>query len=168
MAWCRVDNDNFVIEVIQTDPTGIFHESLVWYPCPDGTQQGWYKDGATVRPAETQDIYASLAEYKAYAEAVADSEAQRRITLAEVNPAAGQNLDENGRIRNNRRRNNKAKRKVNEITDADDHLFDHIDLIHDSLYLRLDAIENAADFAAVEGIINDMANDVHWPTWTPI
>jgi hypothetical protein len=166
--WCRVDNNDFVIEVIDFDPTGLFHSSLTWYDCPAGTEQGWYKDGSTIRPAEAQDIYASLTEYKAYAETVADGEAERRIASAEANPAVGQNLDENGRIRNNRRRNNKAKRRVNEITDADDHLIDHIDLIYDSLDLRLDAIENAADFAAVEAIINDISNDIHWPAWSPI
>lgn len=116
--------------------------------------------------ADVDDI--NLAEYKAYAETVADGEAERRIALAEANPAVGQNLDENGRIRNNRRRNNRAKRITNAITSQDDHLLDFIDLVYDSLDLRLDAIENAADFAAVETIINDMANDVHWPTWTPI
>jgi DNA-binding ferritin-like protein len=167
MAWCRIDNDNFVIEVIDFDPTDRFNESLVWYACPDGTQQGWIKDGTNFRPATASDSL-TLEEYKNEAESIADGEAERRIALAEANPLVGQDLDENGRIRNNRRRNNKAKRKINEITDADDHLLDHIDLIYDSLYLRLDAIEAAADYAAVEAIINDISNDIHWPTWSPI
>jgi hypothetical protein len=123
----------------------------------------------TLTPKSQQDVDdIKLAEYKKEAEGIADAEAERRISLAEANPAVGQNLDENGRIRNTRRRNNKAKRKVNSITDADDHLLDHIDLIYDSLDLRLDAIENAADFAAVEAIINDISNDIHWPAWSPI
>lgn len=110
----------------------------------------------------------SLAQYKIDSYLFVDTEAVRRQGLAEANPSAGVDLDENGRVRNNRRRNNKAKRQVNDITSADDHLFDHLDLIQDTADLIMDDIEVAASQTAVDDIVEAMPTDVRWPAWTAI
>ncbi|WP_459614362.1 hypothetical protein [Bordetella sp. 2513F-2] len=43
--WTRIENGT-VAEITATDPTGRFHPSLVWIPCPDGIECGWiYANG---------------------------------------------------------------------------------------------------------------------------
>lgn len=43
--WARIEN-NEVVELINFDPTGKFHPSLIWKECNDMVKQGWkYVDG---------------------------------------------------------------------------------------------------------------------------
>jgi hypothetical protein len=152
-------------------PSGLSSFSVEDSDLVHGTREDFYTVTAAdvltpLSGVEVDNIL--LGEYKLYGYTVADNEAERRIVLAELNPAIGQYLDENGRIRNNRRRNTKAKRRINEITDADDHLLDHTDLIFDSRDLRIDAIESTSTTAEIDAIIADIKNDIHWPTWSPI
>lgn len=38
--WARLE-DTVVVELINFDPTGKFHSSLVWKECDDTVKQGW-------------------------------------------------------------------------------------------------------------------------------
>jgi hypothetical protein len=59
-AWCRIDDLQLVIEVIDFDPAGKFDASLIWYSCPDGTEQGYIKDGVTFRPLTPEEVYPTV------------------------------------------------------------------------------------------------------------
>lgn len=58
--WARLEN-NIVRELVTFDPTGLFHESMVWVACPAGTAQGDHYDGAVfskpVHPLPAQSDY---------------------------------------------------------------------------------------------------------------
>lgn len=45
-TWCTRNSDEIVTETVTIDPTGRYHSDMVWYSCPDGTQQGDYYDGS--------------------------------------------------------------------------------------------------------------------------
>jgi hypothetical protein len=59
-SWCRIDDLQLVIEVIDFDPAGKFDASLIWYSCPDGTEQGYIKDGVTFRPVTAEETYPTV------------------------------------------------------------------------------------------------------------
>lgn len=43
--WARLES-NEVVELIDFDPAGKFHSSLIWKKCDDTVKQGWkYVDG---------------------------------------------------------------------------------------------------------------------------
>jgi hypothetical protein len=109
-----------------------------------------------------------LDDYKDAAYPKADAEALKRQREAEANPSIGTTLDDRGVKRENRRRDNKAKRKVNAISDADDHLYDHIDKLYDTADLIRDDIESAVDIAGVDVVVAAIPTDVRWPSWSPI
>lgn len=49
--WARIQNGNDVAEVINFDPEGKFHPSLVWVECPDHvTDHYTYENGKFVAP----------------------------------------------------------------------------------------------------------------------
>jgi hypothetical protein len=46
MPWARIDT-GVVVELTQTDPTGLFNPALVWEPCAATVQIGWTYNGTT-------------------------------------------------------------------------------------------------------------------------
>jgi hypothetical protein len=53
MTWCRRNENEIVVEVIDFDPTGLYAPELIWYDCPDGTEQGDFWNGTDyVKPTE--------------------------------------------------------------------------------------------------------------------
>ena len=51
MKWCRRDDSEYVVEVIDFDPTGLFDPSLIWHECPDDTEQrDWFNGSSYVQP----------------------------------------------------------------------------------------------------------------------
>lgn len=58
--WARLEN-NIVRELVNDDPDGRHHPSLIWAPCPAGTREGDYYDGAAfskpVPPLPAQSDY---------------------------------------------------------------------------------------------------------------
>lgn len=112
---------------------------------------------------------ASLDSYKDKAYVQVDSEASRRQALAEATPSIGEDYtnDDRGRERANAKRDNRAKKKNNNITDADDHLLDHFDEIHDADDLLCDDIEDSADYDEVDVHLAALPTDARWPTWVP-
>ena len=52
MKWCRLDENNFVFEVVNDDPTGKYHPDFVFMECPDETeQQDYYTGSEFIKPA---------------------------------------------------------------------------------------------------------------------
>lgn len=52
MKWVRLNSNN-VIEVIDFNPAGKYHESIVWQECSnDNVEQHWTTDGANWYPPE--------------------------------------------------------------------------------------------------------------------
>lgn len=101
--------------------------------------------------------------------AAAIAEGDTRILAAESNPTIGVTIsDWKRKYVIDTKRNSKARKKVNAISDADDHLLDHIDLIMDTVDLILDDVEAAADETALETIRDSIPVDPRWPTWSPI
>ena len=49
--WARIKN-NKVIEIINFNPKGKFHKSIIWHKVPLGTKQGWTSDGQNWFPPE--------------------------------------------------------------------------------------------------------------------
>jgi len=84
--------------------------------------------------------------------------------IAYSNPADGVTLDDHGVKKENIKRSNKAKRKVNKISQADDHLLSHIELIMDVLDTADSAVEA---LSTRDEIINWNPASVVWPGWTP-
>lgn len=50
--WARIENDA-VVEITDVDPTGKFHPSLNWVPCPAYVQPGWAYEGGTFQTVES-------------------------------------------------------------------------------------------------------------------
>lgn len=46
MFWARLE-ENIVFEVINFEPDGNFHESMVWKSCSSDVEQGWIYDPDT-------------------------------------------------------------------------------------------------------------------------
>lgn len=58
MRYARIENDT-VVELFETDEdiTQMFHQSLVWVPCPDPlVAYGWRFDGASYSPPSSEPI----------------------------------------------------------------------------------------------------------------
>lgn len=110
-----------------------------------------------------------LEAYKIQAYLVVDSEAMNKINEAETVPTSTEDYTEDpvNKGRADSKRNNRAKSKV-PISDADDHLFDHIDKIHDAADNIRDTIEVAIDYDAIDVITDNLATNLQWPTWSPI
>lgn len=89
--------------------------------------------------------------------------AQVQILAAEANPIQGIVLDERGTRKENGRRANRAKGLL-KLTDNDDALADHIDLIMDALDTGDDAVEALNDRQALE---NWDGSSIIWPVWSP-
>ena len=55
MKYARIEN-NTVCELIDFEPEGKFHSSLIWVACDEGIQEGWIYDGEyfTDRQIETE------------------------------------------------------------------------------------------------------------------
>ncbi|CAD5747883.1 hypothetical protein BvCmsNSP073_04699 [Escherichia coli] len=50
--WARIEN-NVVMELTDIDPTGRYHDSLIWVECPADTQPGYtYSSGEFTPPPE--------------------------------------------------------------------------------------------------------------------
>lgn len=50
--WARLENSE-VVELINFDPAGKFHLSLIWKECNDTVKQGWkYVDGKFEEPVK--------------------------------------------------------------------------------------------------------------------
>ena len=50
--WARIEN-NVVMELTDIDPTGRYHDSLIWVECPPDTQRGYiYNSGEFTPPPE--------------------------------------------------------------------------------------------------------------------
>jgi hypothetical protein len=50
MPWARIDGGT-VVELTQTNPTGLFHPALAWVSCPATVQIGWsYNDTTFAAP----------------------------------------------------------------------------------------------------------------------
>ncbi|RLC07706.1 MAG: hypothetical protein DRI24_24445 [Deltaproteobacteria bacterium] len=69
--------------------------------------------------------------------------------------------------RANAKRDNQAKKKNNGISDADDHLYDHIDLLDDYAETLRDEMEACSNNDCVTIAIS-MVDAQPWPTWSPI
>ncbi len=50
--WARIENAA-VVEITDVDPTGKFHPSLIWLPCPADVQPGWSYDGDTFHAVQS-------------------------------------------------------------------------------------------------------------------
>ena len=88
--------------------------------------------------------------------------ADGQIEVAQSNPVQGVQLDERETRKAAARRDNRAHQQ-NGITDQDDALADHIELIYDAQDQADDAVENMtrAQLIAYDG------SSISWPTWTP-
>lgn len=151
-----------------TPPAGLSSFAVDDIDLVHGIDERFYQVDAadSLSPLDQATVDAfNLEDYKEVSYLQVDGQASIRQEAAEANPSIGVNLDENGRVRNNNRRNNKAKKKINTITDADDHLFDHIDLIYDAADLIRDDIEAALDIPMVDAILDVMPVDARWPVW---
>jgi hypothetical protein len=51
MMWARIEFGQ-VAELTPIDPTGRYHPSLIWRPCPTQTQYGWTFDGSEYHSPE--------------------------------------------------------------------------------------------------------------------
>lgn len=50
--WARIEN-NVLMELTDIDPTGRYHDSLIWVECPPDTQRGYiYNSGEFTPPPE--------------------------------------------------------------------------------------------------------------------
>jgi len=54
MKWARIKN-NVAVEVINFNPRGKFHPSIIWIQVPDEVRQGWTTDGTTWTAPEIQE-----------------------------------------------------------------------------------------------------------------
>ena len=123
-------------------------------------------NGGVIEPYD-QYFGLTLDEVKEIGYSAVDTEEAVRVFAAQHNPATGVNLSDTGAVRANNKRNNKAKKKNNGISDADDHLLDHIDLLDDFGETLRDQIEACGSNACVHAVIGSVPSAA-WPAWTPI
>ncbi len=93
MKYARIETGT-VRETIDFDPTGRFHPSLVFVPCPDNCERGWTYDGSTfapyIPPPPTAEELAKIARRQALADETAAAKADATVqylhdhTVAEV------------------------------------------------------------------------------------
>ena len=138
---------------------------------PSGThydrQMAEFLDGGGVIAPYDPYHGMSLDEVKEIGYSAVDEEEVFRVDQAQHNPATGVNLSDSDTKRANAKRDNKAKKKVNAISDADDHLLDHIDILDDFAETLRDAIESCSDTDCVDDRISEIQGAA-WPSWTPI
>jgi hypothetical protein len=96
-----------------------------------------------------------------------DEEEASRVNDAQHNPSIGNVLSDSNTIRANNKRDNLAKKKNNGISDADDHLLDHIDDLDDYGDNQRDVVEACGDNACIQTVIDNIST-APWPTWSPI
>ena len=133
----------------------------------DAGVQEWLDAGNTIQPYDRW-YGMTLDEVKEVGYAEVDAELAKRVDAAEHNPSAGVNLSDSATRRENAKRDNKAKRKNNKISDADDHLYDHLTELADFAESDgLDVIEACSDTACVQAVIDSLPS-LAWPTWSPM
>ena len=99
MIWCRIDDLQLVIETTDIDPDGRYDPSLIWYSCPDDTEQGWIKDGVTFRPTTAEETYPTVGFENDYIYDLAKAKTQKQgnidvgYTAAEDAPVTIGGLD---------------------------------------------------------------------------
>lgn len=81
MKWCRIDSIQLVIEVVDVDPAGRYHPDLIWYSCPDDTEQGWIKDGVTFRPTTAEETYPTVGSENDYIYDIARAKEQKQANI---------------------------------------------------------------------------------------
>ena len=172
--WCRIDNDNFVIETTTTDPAGRFSPPIVFEACPDATEQGWIKDGTNFRPATADDTM-TLAEAVAAKYSEADVYGQSLINAAYANPTQGANVD--GELQKRivgSRQKDRADKVAGEITltqeekdiaKTDQKLSEYETKVNDAIdkaRAEIDKKDTAAEVMAL-----DIPTITTWPVWSP-
>lgn len=83
MKWCRLDENNFVMEVIDFDPEGKYHPDLIWQECEDDTESNDYWDGENyIKPTPPAEIDYSAIGVALQAEEVWVHDTRRRAVGA--------------------------------------------------------------------------------------
>lgn len=78
--WARVEH-NKVVELTDTDPSGRYHPSLIWYECPDDAKQGWIFDGEVIRDYTEEEKLLILADR---VRARRDSKLAKWLTIRDI------------------------------------------------------------------------------------
>ena len=143
--------------------------SMAKYPSgtwKDAEVQEWLDAGNTIQPYN-QWHGMSLDQVKETGYSQVDEELAKRVDTAQHNPAMGVQLSDSGTKRANAKRDNLAKKKNNGISDADDHLLDHIDELDDFAETLRDQIEACENIPCIEAVIATIST-ADWPYWSPI